>query len=87
MQLCFCANDLLAWSQQVGCVGQLRRATPKTIRHRLLHVAARITPTGRRLHLDRHWPWTRVLLDAITRVRAAFSSLSVTSTHTAQATL
>ena len=58
MQLCFAANDLLAWAQHIGCVGQLRRATPKTIRHRLLHVAARITPTGRRLHLDRHWPWT-----------------------------
>lgn len=56
MQLCFCANDLLARSQQIGCVGQLRRATPKTIRHRLLHVAARITPTGRRLRLDQHWP-------------------------------
>ncbi len=78
MQLCFCANDLLAWSQQIGCTGQLRRATPKTIRHRLLHVAARITPTSRRLRLDRHWPWTVALLDAITRVRTAFASLSVT---------
>jgi hypothetical protein len=48
MQLCFTANDLLAWAQHIGCTGQLRRATPKTIRHRLLHVAARITPTGRR---------------------------------------
>lgn len=87
MQLCFCANDLLAWSQQIGCAGQLRRATPKTIRHRLLHVAARITPIGRRLHLDRHWPWTTVLLDAIGRVRAAFASLTVTSTTAAQAAL
>ena len=87
MQLCFTANDLLAWAQAIGCVGQLRRATPKTIRHRLLHVAARITPTGRRLRLDRHWPWTTALLDAITRVRTAFASLSVTSTNAAQAAL
>ena len=87
MQLCFCANDLLAWSQQIGCVGQLRRATPKTIRHRLLHVAARITPTGRRLRLDQHWPWTTALLDAITRVRTAFASPSVRSTTAAQAAL
>lgn len=87
MQLCFCANDLLAWAQRIGCVGQLRRATPKTIRHRLLHVAARITPTGRRLRLDRHWPWTAALLDAITRVRTAFTSLSVTTTTAAQAAL
>jgi hypothetical protein len=82
MQLCFTANDLLAWAQHIGCVGQLRRATPKTIRHRLLHIAARITPTGRRLRLDRHWPWTTALLDAITRVRTAFASLTVAS-HTA----
>jgi Transposase DDE domain group 1 len=87
MQLCFAANDLLAWAQQIGCTGQLRRATPKTIRHRLLHVAARITPTGRSLRLDRHWPWTRALLDAIRRVRTAFASLSVTDTTTAQAAL
>lgn len=87
MQLCFTANDLLAWAQHIGCVGQLRRATPKTIRHRLLHVAARITPTGRRLRLDRHWPWTTALLDAITRVRTAFASLSVTTTTAAQAAL
>jgi Transposase DDE domain group 1 len=87
MQLCFCANDLLAWSQHIGCVGQLRRATPKTIRHRLLHVAARITPTGRRLRLDRHWPWTSILLDAIDRVRTAFASLTVTNPTTPQAAL
>mgnify|MGYP001818922746 CR=1 FL=1 len=87
MQLCFCANDLLGWAQHIGCVGQLRRATPKTIRHRLLHVAARITPTRRQLHLDRHWPWTTALLDAITRVRNAFASLSVTATATTPAAL
>jgi hypothetical protein len=87
MQLCFCANDLLAWAQSIGCTGQLRRATPKTIRHRLLHVAARITPTGDRLRLDRHWPWTSILIDAITRVRSAFASLSVTTSTAAQAAL
>ncbi len=77
MQLCFAANDLLGWAQRIGCTGQLRRATPKTIRHRLLHIAARITPTGRGLRLDRHWPWTTLLLDAIHRVRTAFASLTV----------
>lgn len=87
MQLCFCANDLLAWAQAIGCVGQLRRATPKTIRHRLLHVAARITPTGRRLRLDRYWPWTNTLLDAITRIRTAFAPPTVTATTTAQPAL
>jgi hypothetical protein len=87
MQLCFTANDLLGWAQRIGCTGQLRRATPKTIRHRLLHIAAAVTPNGRRLHLDRHWPWTTTLLDAINRVRTAFRTLTVTSHPTPQAAL
>jgi len=85
MQLCFTAHDLLAWSQRIGCTGQLRRATPKTIRHRLLHIAAHITPNGRRLHLDHHWPWTQTLLDAINRVRTAFTAAPTIAT--AQAAL
>jgi len=87
MQLCFAANDLMSWGQRIGLTGQLRRATPKTIRHRLLHVAARITPNGHRLHLDRHWPWTTTLLNAIDRVRTAFAPLSVATAQPAQATL
>jgi Transposase DDE domain group 1 len=87
MQLCFAANDLLGWAQRIGCTGQLRRATPKTIRHRLLHIAARITPTAHRLRLDRHWPWTTTLIDAIHRVRTAFASLTVTNHRAAQAAL
>lgn len=83
MQLCFAANDLLAWSQHIGCVGQLRRATPKTIRHRLLHIAAAITPNSRRLHLDGHWPWTRTLLDAIHRIRTAFTTPPTANTQAA----
>jgi hypothetical protein len=87
MQLCFAANDLLAWAQRISCTGQLRRATPKTIRHRLLHTAARVTPTGRRLHLDQHWPWTRTLLDAITRIRTAFTPPTVTTPTSAHPAL
>jgi hypothetical protein len=87
MNLSFCANDLLGWAQRIGCVGQLRRATPKTIRHRLLHIAARITPNGRRLHLDHDWPWTTIVIDAITRVRTAFQALTVTTTPSSQAPL
>lgn len=83
MRLCFAANDLLAWAQRIGCDGPLRTATPKTIRHRLLTVAARITLTSQRLHLDQTWPWTTTLLTAIERVRTAFRSLTVTRTsHT-----
>ena len=87
MNLCFAANDLLGWAQRIGCVGQLRRATPKTIRHRLLHVAALITPNSRRLRLDHDWPWTHIVIDAIHRVRTAFRALTVTTDPTAQAAL
>ena len=79
MNLCFAANDLLGWAQRIGCVGQLRRATPKTIRHRLLHIAARITPNSRRLRLDQDWHWTQHIIDAIDRVRTAFKTLTVTA--------
>lgn len=87
MNLCFTANDLLGWAQRIGCTGQLRRATPKTIRHRMLHIAARITPNNRRLHLDHDWPWTQLVIDAIHRVRAAFRALTVNTTTTTHATL
>ena len=87
MQLCFAANDLLSWAQRIGCVAQMRRATPKTIRHRLLHIAASITPNGRRLHLDQTWPWTNALLDAIHRARTAFRTLTVTNQPAPQTAL
>jgi len=86
MQLCFAANDLLCWARRIGCHGTpLAQATPKTIRQRLLTIAGRITPTGRKLDLDTQWPWTTQLLTAIHRVRHAFQTLTVTGhtpTHT-----
>lgn len=44
MRLCFAANDLLCWARRIGCQGNLAKATPKTIRRRLLSVAGSITP-------------------------------------------
>jgi hypothetical protein len=67
MQLTFCANDLLCWARRISLTGPLRHATPKTIRHRLLHVAARISP--RRLRLDTTWPWAPDLLNAINHLK------------------
>jgi hypothetical protein len=87
MQLCFAAHDLLVWARQISLTGQLRRATPKTIRHRLLHIAARVSPGRRRLDLDRTWPWTGALLDAIHRLRRAFASPSVNDPASVQAAL
>ena len=59
------AFNLLSRAQRLTLTGPYRTATPKTIRHRLLHIAGRITPSGRRLHLDRDWPWTPTLLNGI----------------------
>ena len=87
MQPCFTAHDLLVWAQTISLTGPLRRATPKTIRHRFLHVAGRTTPGHRRLDLDRTWPWTPTLLDALDRLRTAFTSLTVTEPPRPQAAL
>ncbi len=81
MRLCLAANDLLAWARRITCAGPLAKATPKTIRHRLLSIAGRLSPTNRRLHLDSRWPWTTHLLDAITRLRTAFQPPTVARAH------
>jgi hypothetical protein len=50
----------------------LARAEPKKLRHRLLHVAARLT-RGQRLlwlRIDQHWPWARRLAVAFARLSA-----------------
>ena len=77
------AVDVLSWVRAIGCVGQLKRATPKTVRYRLLHVAARISATGRVLHLDTGWPWTQHILAALKRItRALNQPLTVATTST-----
>jgi Transposase DDE domain group 1 len=68
------AVDLLAWTQTILLHDHpaLAKAEPKTLRYRLLHVAARLVRGGRRLRLrlDRHWPWATALADAFTRCTA-----------------
>ena len=68
MQLTFAARNLLAWAQHTPLDGPLRHATPKTIRHRLLHIAGHVTPNGQRLHIDNTWPWAPQLLAALNRL-------------------
>jgi Transposase DDE domain group 1 len=67
------AIDLLAWTQQTLLHDQpeLVKAEPKTLRYRLLHVAARLVTTGRRrwLRIDRSWPWATVLETAFARLQ------------------
>jgi hypothetical protein len=81
----FCANEawvavsliagaLLAWSQMTCFDGELAKAEPKTMRYRVLHVAAILAHRGRDLivHLDESWPWASELATAFARLRTAF---------------
>ena len=53
------AVDLIAWTQHLLLHGHLAKAEPKTLRYRLLHVAARLTRGQRRcwLRIQHTWPW------------------------------
>ncbi len=66
------AVDLIAWTQHLLLHGDLAKAEPKTLRYRLLHVAARLTRGHRRLWLriQRSWPWARDLAAAFARLAA-----------------
>ena len=67
------AVDLIAWTQHLLLHGDLAKAEPKTLRYRLLHVAARLTRGQRRLWLriQRTWPWARDLAAAFARLADA----------------
>ena len=69
------AANLLAWTQLLCLDGDLGKAEPKTLRYRLLHVAARLATRGRRLHLriDNTWPWRHDLLQAFQRLRTVLA--------------
>ena len=66
------AVDLLAWTQTLLLTGGLATAEPKTLRYRLLHVAARLTRGARRLRLriQASWPWASDLVAAFHRLTA-----------------
>jgi hypothetical protein len=60
------------WTQGLLLDSHLASAEPKTLRYRLLHVAARIVRHARRtiLRLQRTWPRAAELARAFTRLRA-----------------
>ena len=68
------AGALLAWSQMTCFDGALAKAEPKTMRYRVLHVAAVLVHRGRDLimRLDETWPWASELATAFARLRTAF---------------
>jgi len=74
LQVSLVAGALLAWAQMTVLEGELARAEPKTIRYRLLHVAAVLVRRGRRLvlRLDETWPWAEDLAAAFRRLRTSF---------------
>ena len=71
-ELALLAQDLLAWLRLLVLEGDLKLAKPKRLRHRLLHVAGRVTRSGRRrtLHLPASWPWRDHLTTAFERLIA-----------------
>lgn len=72
LELVLAAADLLAWLR-ISCLdGELAIAQPKTLRYRLLHVAARIVRRSRKivLRLPAHWPWADELASAYRRLAA-----------------
>ena len=72
LELVLAAQDLTCWTQALLLDGDLAVAEPKTLRYRLLHVAARVVRHARRviLRLQRSWPWAIALARAFTRLRA-----------------
>lgn len=62
------ACDLLAWMRLLTLTGDLAKAEPKTLRYRLLHVAARLVRGQRRrkIRIPTTWPWADQLHAALT---------------------
>jgi hypothetical protein len=72
LELVLIAHNLLGWSKALLLSGELQKACPKRLRHRLLHVAGRLAFHGRRarLRLQRDWPWAGELAAAFARLMA-----------------
>jgi len=71
------AADLVAWSKLICFADdpELARCEIASFRYRILHMAARISRSGRvaYLRLDRTWAWAKQLALGFTRLRAAFA--------------
>jgi hypothetical protein len=71
MELVLMAQDLIAFTQGLVLDDDMVKAEPKRLRYAVLHVAGRITTSGRQptLHLQSEWPWARQLSDAFVKLR------------------
>jgi hypothetical protein len=77
LELVLAAADLVCWSKLI-CFhddNELAHCEIGSFRYRVLHMAARLTRSGRvtSLRLDRTWSWAKQLALAFTRLRAAFA--------------
>lgn len=72
LELVLVAHDLLAWTKALLLGGELARSRPRRLRHRLLHVAARLAFSGRRarLRLQAGWPWAAELMAAFEKLES-----------------
>jgi len=67
------ACELTAWAQMLALAGHpARRWEPKRLRLPIFSIAGRIARTARRtvMHLSSHAPWAKLLLAALTTLRA-----------------
>jgi len=71
-QIVALACDLLAWTAMLAFTGPARRWEPRRLRLRIFSCAGRIIRGSRRLRLRlaAHWPWTRDITTAISRLQA-----------------
>jgi hypothetical protein len=69
--------DLVCWAKRICFpdAPELARCEIAGFRYRVLHVAARLTRSARRLHLriDRTWRWATAIAEGFHRLRAAFT--------------
>jgi hypothetical protein len=70
LELALTGIDLTSWTQLLLLDGELAAAEPRKLRYRLLHTAARIVRTGRRilLRINASWPWATQLATAFDRL-------------------
>jgi hypothetical protein len=68
------AGALIAGAQMICLDGELKKAEPKTLRYRLLHVAATLVRLGWPLilRLDETWPWAETLRRGFLKLPTAF---------------
>jgi len=87
MQLAFTAHDLLVWAQAISLTGALHGPHPRRSVTDSSTSPAAPPPPPNDSTSTASWPWTATLLEALNRLRAAFTSLTVTASPAPQPAL